>query len=151
MIVERISKSKKVMLAFCCLALLLFSCNTNVSKEATPSHFEITMELSDDSDPFIDERLFEVTSDLDVLELDVKFILDGKSGLLEIADNDTKEIIWSNQWEGNVKKDSFTIALELLKKENEYVIQFTGTEIKQAKIIVTSKSKEVKERNRPKK
>lgn len=70
----------------------------------------------------------------------------GESGLLEIVDNETGEVFWSDTWKGEVDKTSFSILLESLEKEREYVIRFTGTKITYIKIVITSESKLVKER-----
>lgn len=130
------------------LILSLLSSCSNASTRVI-----IEMELTqnyDSSDPFINERLFFVSDDVDVLNLDVSFQMEGGSGILEIADNETKEVIWSDTWKGDVDHTTFTISLENLEKEKEYVVRFTGTEINYTKIIILSESSFVKERERPK-
>lgn len=114
----------------------------------------IKMELTqnyDNSDPFINEKLFYVSNDVDTLNLDVSFQMEGESSILEIADNETKQVLWSNTWDGDINHTTFTISLNGLDKEKEYVVRFTGTKIKHAKIIITSENNLVKEREKPQK
>jgi hypothetical protein len=59
----------------------------------TPINFNTEMELTkdyDDSDPFIDERLFYVTDSIEIFKLDISSRLEVESEVLEIADNKTK-------------------------------------------------------------
>ena len=42
--------------------------------------------------------------------------MDGESGILEVKNNKTNEVLWSNSWEENVKPETFTISLKDLKK-----------------------------------
>lgn len=92
------------------------------------------------------EKLFYVDENIDTLNLDVSFQMEGESGVLEIADNETKQVIWSDTWNGNVESTTFTITLDDLDKEKEYIVRFTGT-----KIVITSENNLVKERERPQK
>ena len=117
-----------------------------------PPRFEIDMTLTkdwDNVDPFIDERLFYVTKDVDSLELNIIFQMKGESGLLEIADNNSDEVLWSNSWNSSVGNTSLTASLKSLQKEKEYVIRFTGTKIEYANIVAASESDLIKERTRP--
>ena len=49
----------------------------------------------------------------------------------------------------DVDEMTFTVSLDSVEKEKEYVVQFTGTKINYARIIVTSENDLVKERERP--
>lgn len=112
------------------------------------------MELSgnyDDTEPFIHEMLFCVADDMDTLVLNASFQMDGESGLVEIADNETGRVLWSRAWSGTVSKTNFTIPLSDLSKESECLIRFTGTKIDRVKITITSESSLFKERERPQK
>ena len=114
----------------------------------------IEMELTqsyDTQDPFIHEKLIYVSKDMDVLELSVSFEMKGESGVLEIADNETKQVLWSDSWEEDVDRTEFLVSLDHLQAEKEYVARFTGTKIEHAKIVITSSSSLVKERERPQK
>ena len=129
--------------------LLLSGCGWGGSPD---SGFEIELELTkdyDDSDPFINERLFDVTEDVDILELDISLELEGDGGVLEIADNGSGEVLWSRQWKDSTEKTDFAVSLPSLKKEKEYLIRLTGTDIAYAKAVVKSDSMMVKERARP--
>lgn len=129
-----------------CILPLLSSCSSNASKAI------LEMELRKDydtSDPFVHANLFSVSEDMDTLALDISFQPEGESGILEIADNETGEVFWSDSWNENVDKTNFAVSLEDVKKAKEYVIRFTGTKINYAKITLSSKSGLVKERAKP--
>lgn len=129
-------------------ALLLMGC----SEMGAKSILEMEMTANyDTSDPFVNEKLIYVSEDVDVLELGASFQMKGESGLLEIADNETKEVVWSKRWDESVELNNYLIALDSLEKDKEYVIRFTGTKIQYAKLVITSESKLVKERERPQK
>lgn len=112
----------------------------------------VKMELDenyDDADPFINELLFCVSEDLDNLTAEATLEMDGEKAVLEIKDNKTKEVLWSNTWEEIVKSEAFVISIDNLKKENEYVVCFTGTKINHAVIQITFESDLVQEREKP--
>ena len=100
-------------LAALCIALIgmvsLTSCmNANANVPDTEDKVTIEMKLDenyDDTDPFINERLFCVSEDLDTLTAEVTFEMDGESGILEVKNNKTNEVLWSNSWEENVKPE----------------------------------------------
>lgn len=112
----------------------------------------IEMELDqnyDESDPFINEKLFCVLDDLDNLTAEGTFEMDGEKGILEVKNNKTNEVLWSKTWEQNVNSEKFSVSLADLKKDDEYVVCFTGTKINQAKIKITFNNSLVEERERP--
>ncbi len=124
----------------------------NVESDNKNSIFEMELDrYYDDTDPFVNERLFCVSEDISTLKAKISFQMDGKSGLVEIRDNETDELIWANTWNENIENDTFTISLNNILKENEYVIRFVGTEINYAKIEVIFESGLVRERERPRK
>lgn len=73
----------------------------------------------------------------------------GESGVLEVKDNKTNEVLWKKTWDKSIDNDIFTISLEDIKKEKEYAIFFTGTKINYANIVVTFKNDLVQEREKP--
>lgn len=122
------------------------------SDTSSENNTTIEMKLDenyDDTDPFINERLFYVSEDLDALTMEGTLEMEGERGILEIKDNKTKEVLWSNTWEESVKSEVFSISLKSLKKENEYVISFTGTKIKHAAMEISFESDLVQEREKP--
>lgn len=124
----------------------------NIKSDNKNSIFEMELDsYYDDTDPFINERLFCVSEDISTLKAKISFQMDGKSGIVEIRDNETDELVWANTWDGNIENDTFTISLNNILKENEYVIRFVGTEINYAKIEVVFESDLVQERERPRK
>ena len=137
-------------LAALCIALIgmvsLTSCmNANANVPDTEDKVTIEMKLDEN----FNERLFCVSEDLDTLTAEVTFEMDGESGILEVKNNKTNEVLWSNSWEENVKPETFTISLKDLKKDDEYVVCFTGTKINQATIEITFESELVQEREKP--
>lgn len=137
---------KKILLLLLCTLLLLSGCTEITSP--TLIQMELTSDY-DTSDPFINEKLFCVDENLDILELDISLQMKGGSGILEIADNKTKQVIWSDTRDGDVDKTKFAVSLDAIEKEKEYVIRFTGIKIKYAKVVITSKDNLVKEREKP--
>ncbi len=124
----------------------------NVESDNKNSILEMELDrYYDDTDPFVNERLFCVSEDINTLKAKISFQMDGKSGIVEIRDNETDELIWANTWNGNIENDTFTILLNNILGENEYVIKFVGTEINYAKIKVAFESDLVQERERPRK
>ena len=105
----------------------------------------------DVSDPFVNARLFCASEDIDVLNSEISFEMDGESAILEIKDNKTEETLWSNTWQKSIDKDTIAVSLNNIQKEKEYAIWFTGTKIKHAVIKVTFKSAFVQEREKPSK
>lgn len=143
---------KAAILCFILIALMTSTACMSAVGTAEDSKTTIEMELDenyDDTDPFINEKLFCVSEDLDSLEAKGTFGMDGKSGILEVKNNKTKEILWSKMWEGAVKSESFSISLKNLKKADEYVVSFTGTEINHAAIKVAFECDSVQEREAP--
>lgn len=137
---------KRILPLLLCILFALSGCTETTS--STLIEMELT-EHYDTSDPFIHEKLFYVDEDIDVLELNVSFQMEGQSGVLEIIENETKQVAWSDTWDGDVDETTFTVSLEAIEKEKEYVIRFTGTKIKYAKIVIMSENNLVKEREKP--
>ncbi len=131
-----------------CIVLLLLGCSEH-NKSST--NFKAEMEILedyDDTDPFIDERLFYVTDNAESLKLDVSFQIESESSVLEILDNETDEVLWRAELQEN-ENDKVIVPLKSLKKDKEYVIKFTGTKIEYVKIIISSNNKLIKERVKP--
>lgn len=136
----------KILTLFLCALLFLSGCGKNTARSL------IEMEITDSyetSDPFVNEKLIYVSDDIDILKLNISFQMEGQEGILEIADNETDKVFWSKVWIGDTDNTRFSISLDNLEKEKEYVIRFTGTKIKYTKIVITSDNKLVKERTKP--
>ncbi|GAA6408325.1 DUF4624 family lipoprotein [Blautia hominis] len=136
----------KILTLFLCAMLLLLGCSKNTARSL------IEMELTDSyetSDPFVNEKSVYVSDDIDILKLNISFQMEGQEGILEIADNETDKVFWSEVWIGDTDNTVFSISLDNLEKEKEYVIRFTGTQIKYTKIVITSDNTLVKERTKP--
>ncbi|MCJ7855667.1 DUF4624 domain-containing lipoprotein [Lachnospiraceae bacterium NSJ-143] len=118
--------------------------------EKTALEMEMDANYSD-SDPFENGLLFCVSDDMETLDAEVYFQMDGESGIVEIKDRNADEILWSKIWDENVSDDTFTITLENLQKEKDYVVRFTGTKINYAVVKVSFDSDLVQEKTRPSK
>ena len=102
-----------------------------------------------DTDPFVNEILFCVSEDLEDLNAMGTLEMDGERIILEVKNNKTNEVLWSNTWNGAVRSESFLISLGSLTKDNEYVICLTGTKINYAAAGITFDSNFVQERVKP--
>ncbi len=80
----------------------------------------------DDADPFVNEKLFTVSEDMETLIAEGTLNLDGESVILEVKNNKTKEILWSSTWDKEVQSDTFSISLKKVKSDVEYVVCLTG-------------------------
>lgn len=138
---------KKLGIFFLCYLFLLSGCQADNRNDT--SIFQLELHLSkdyDDKDPFVDERLFYVEKDMEQVQLNFQIKMKGSSGLLEIADNDSEEVFWQENW--NTQLDSKKECILNLKKDIEYVIRFKGTGIQHADITMSSKH-QLKERSKP--
>ena len=138
----------------------LFACqkaNTNQSnvsdtEETQKTVLEMEMNANySSSDPFENGRLFCVSEDIETLDAEVYFQMDGERGIVEIKDRNSDEVLWSNTWDENVNGDTLSVSLNNLQNEKEYVVRFTGTKINHAVVKVTFESELVQEKSRPSK
>lgn len=143
-------KNNRMALCFLLPALLALLSSCGGAGTSTIIEMELTQNY-DSAEPFVNEKLIYVEEDVDAPRLDASFEMEGESALLEIADNETKEVLWTKAWSGDVEASDFPISLDELEQEREYVVRLTGTGIKYAKIVITSDSSLVRERARPSK
>ena len=139
-----------------CIALIsmaaLASCISSIANANTADGVKIEMQLNenyDDTEPFINEKLFCVSNDLENVTAKCELEMDGEKGILEIKNNKTNEILWSNTWDGAVELTTFSISLDNLKKDDEYAACFTGTGIKNTIISISFENDYVQEREKP--
>ena len=123
---------------------------SNVETEKTVLEMEMVENYSD-LEPIRNGLLFCVSEDVETLNADVFYQMNGESGVVEIKDRNADDILWSNTWNENVNINVFTISLNNLQKGKEYVVQFTGTNINHAVVKVTFDSDLVQEKERPSK
>ena len=104
----------------------LMACQKNNMNQSNISDTEETyktvleMEMNanySSSDPFENGRLFCVSKDIEILDAEVYFQMDGDSGIVEIKDRNSDEVLWSNTWNEKVSGDTVTVSLNNLKKE----------------------------------
>lgn len=138
----------------------LFACQkasanqSNVSDTEETQKTVLEMEMNanySNSDPFENGRLFCVSEDIETLDAEVYFQMDGERGIVEIKDRNSDEVLWSNTWDEKVSGDTITVSLNNLQKEKEYDVRFTGTKINHAVVNVTFESELVQEKSRPSK
>ena len=121
------------------------------SCKSTSDGVKIEMQLNgnyDDTEPFVHEKLFYVSKDLETLTAKCELEMDGERGILEVKDNKTDEVFWSNSWDGAVELTPFSVSLDNLKKDAEYVVCFTGTGIENAAIEIGFENACVQEREK---
>jgi len=135
----------------------LFACqkasaNQSDTEETQKTVLEMEMNANySNSDPFENGRLFCVSEDIETLDAEVYFQMDGERGIVEIKDRNADEVLWSNTWDEKVSGDTITVSLNNLQKEKEYDVRFTGTKINHAVVNVTFESELVQEKSRPSK
>ena len=138
----------------------LFACQkasanqSNVSDTEETQKTVLEMEMNanySNSDPFENGLLFCVSEDIETLDAEVYFQMDGERGIVEIKDRNVDEVLWSNTWDEKVSGDTITVSLNNLQKEKEYDVRFTGTKINHAVVKVTFESELVQEKSRPSK
>ena len=126
--------------------------NVSDAEELHKTVLEMEMNANySSSDPFENGRLFCVSEDIETLDAEVYFQMDGESGIVEIKDRNADEVLWSNTWDENVSGDTVTVSLNHLQKEKDYVVRFTGTKINHAVVKVAFESELVQEKSRPSK
>ena len=126
--------------------------NADASDISDGNDMTIKLELDkdyDDTDPFVNEKLFCVTENLDSLIAEGTLNLVGESIVLEVKNNKTNEVLWSKIWEEDVKSEPVSISLENLKTDDEYVVCLTGIIIDYAVLEITFDSNFVQERAMP--
>ncbi len=126
--------------------------NVSDTEETQKTVLEMEMNANySNSDPFENGRLFCVSEDIETLDAEVYFQMDGERGIVEIKDRNADEVLWSNTWDEKVSGDTITVSLNNLQKEKEYDVRFTGTKINHAVVKVTFESELVQEKSRPSK
>ena len=136
------------------IVLIGFLFFTGCSSNEETTSFKLEMDLSedyDDQEPFVDERLFYVSENVDELKIEFAINFEGLEGILEIADNNTKEVLWRDTWDETTKDRNVVATLNNIDKDLEYVISFTGRGIKNTKIDISSDNEFIKERVKPEK
>lgn len=155
-----ITKKTAVFLVSIISAVSLMACQkangnqSNVTDTEGTQKTVLEMEMNANystSDPFENGRLFCVSEDIETLNAEVYFQMDGESSIVEIKDRNADEVLWSNTWNENVSGDTVTVSLNHLQKEKEYVVRFTGTKINYAVVNVTFDCELVQEKSRPSK
>jgi hypothetical protein len=132
------------------LPILLVSLSACGDESIAATVFEIEMTSSyDDSDPFINEKLFYVSEDTESVDFEAHLQMKSETCLLEIADNETKEVlieVFLKERFNDSGEDKEHITLFDLDKDKEYIIRLTCTKVENVKLVMTTDSSLVKER-----
>ena len=104
----------------------------------------------DTTDPFVNEKLFSISDDVDSINFEVSVHMKCERSLLEIADNETKEIIWDKSWNDSADEE-LDISLNNLDKEKEYVIRLTCSKVEHAEAVIAFDSSLVEDVVMPRK
>lgn len=130
------------------LSLVLLGGCTIEDSTPTPTTLEMTIgENYSLDEPFIDARLFYVTDDM-TLELNIDCDMIVGNATVEIYERDTNKVLWKENYKGKVVHQATSLTLDV-KKDVEYCIQFTGTNVKEAKVVLSTDSDNLKERAQP--
>lgn len=70
--------------------------------------------------------LFYAIEDIDHTEITGEIDMEAASGLLEVIDRESEEVLWTKVWDKSTVS-SFTIPLEHIQKDHEYTLQFSAT------------------------
>lgn len=118
------------------------SARENTSKVPTSDTGKAIMEMeldrrTDEPELYTYGRLFCVSEDMDTLTVKIMLEMDGKRKTLEVKNNKTNEVLWSDTWEGMIESEMISIPLKNLKKDEEYTIYVTGRKVRNAAIEIT--------------
>lgn len=125
-------------------------CDTSIQDSENQTILKMELDKDyDDKEAFVNERLFCVLEDVE--EVHARGVLDfaGEDLRLEIKNNKTKEILWSEAWEKHREAEIFPIILKDLSKDEEYVMTLTGKGIQSTVVSITFDNRNVQERERP--
>lgn len=110
-----------------------------------PSLFWVKMDLDREhngSGAFSDERLFTVSQNTGLLELDFIINAVGGQGLMQVSDNNSGRILWQREITGSTV---FTQEVGPLEKGREYAVRFSGMTAGHVTITVSSRSEFIQE------
>ena len=93
--------------------------NISDTEETYKTVLEMEMNANySNSDPFENGRLFCVSEDIETLNAEVYFQMDGESSIVEIKDRNADEVLWSNTRNENVSGDTVTFDSELVQEKS---------------------------------
>ena len=93
--------------------------NISDTEETYKTVLEMEMNANySSSDPFENGRLFCVSKDIEILDAEVYFQMDGESSIVEIKDRNADEVLWSNTRNENVSGDTVTFDSELVQEKS---------------------------------
>ncbi len=84
--------------------------NISDTEETYKTVLEMEMNANySSSDPFENGRLFCVSKDIEILDAEVYFQMDGDNGIVEIKDRNSDEVLWSNTWNEKLRVETVTV------------------------------------------
>lgn len=91
---------------------------------------------------------FYAKDDIDHIEITGEINMAAASGLLEVIDRESEEVLWTKTWD-KPTVSSFTIPLEHLQKDHEYTLQFSATGVSKASVQINYEDSSLQERAKP--
>ena len=77
--------------------------------------------------------------------------MNAKSGDIKILDRNTDQVLWKKEIKGNIDQETMAITLQNLKKDTDYVLAISGTDVKSMKASFSFGKDMVEEQERPSK
>ena len=146
-----IMKKIRQILLIVCMMSGLFACHDTFH---TQDKLVIEMEMDEGyspDNPMNNARLFQVIQDTKELNIEIVYQMNAKSGNIEILDRNTNKILWKKEIQENTDEETMTITLHDLKKDTDYVLAISGTDVKTMKASFFFDKDMVEERERPSK
>lgn len=144
-----IMKKTVQILFIVCITVGLFACHdTSHTQDQLVIEMEMDEGYSSDN-PMNNARLFQVIQDTKELNVEIVYQMIAKSGNIEILDRNTNKILWKKEIQENTDEETMTIILHDLKKDADYVLAISGTDVKKMKASFSFDKDMVEERERP--
>lgn len=148
---SRMMRKTAQLLFIVCIATGLFAChNTSHTQDQLVIEMEMDEGYSPEN-PMNNARLFQVIQDTKVLNVEIVYQMNAKSGDIKILDRNTDQVLWKKEIQGNIDQETMTITLHNLKKDTDYALAISGTDIKSMKASFSFGKDMVEERERPSK
>lgn len=117
----------------------LSACNVNGTK------IEFSFNTSSPSNSS-NEKTIYIKNDMDKLELNFELKIDSGNAIIQVLNASNNEVLWNNSYQEDSK---FKIELNDIKADSEYLFKIETTQSKKVKLIITSNSKLVRDKEKP--
>lgn len=134
-----------------CIATGLFACH-----DASHTQDQLVIELEMDEgyspdNPMNNARLFQVVQDTKDLNVKIVYQMNAKSGDMKILNRNTDQVLWKKEIQGNTDQETMTITLHDLKKDTDYVLAISGSDVKSMRASFSFDKDMIEEQERPSK